>query len=277
METSTNRLPGKVFSSMNKCLEDFTSEYQELLQKGITMGLSDIEQKRMELITKTIISECDGKMEYICKGFGLPQDMNREDLKSEVWQLILCGDNNDPSTAKIRKWDRGENNTFKPWLGTVSYRTATSLLRAHSDIRRFIDKKTGKEAWKYCEQIPYKDSLQNEISKQSDNTLFTEHESGLESFEILAQNKPHEYPADMGDPEGIENIYWPAVEAILLKLPVKDREALIDRFFEGLTYNQSALIRGITEDAMKKRVKRALEKIIKIFHENEGDSNGLSL
>ncbi|HEY5041858.1 MAG TPA: sigma-70 family RNA polymerase sigma factor, partial [Verrucomicrobiae bacterium] len=57
----------------------------------------------------------------------------------------------------------------------------------------------------------------------------------------------------------------PLLEEAMLRLGQTDRDALVLRFFEGRSLNEVGAALGASEDAAKKRVNRALEKLRKFF------------
>jgi len=57
----------------------------------------------------------------------------------------------------------------------------------------------------------------------------------------------------------------PLLEEAMLRLGQADRDALVLRFFEGRSLNEVGAALGASEDAAKKRVNRALEKLRKFF------------
>lgn len=73
-----------------------------------------------------------------------------------------------------------------------------------------------------------------------------------------------ERKADMNQAES-PDIVWsdlePVVDEALHGLPQKDREAILLRFFEGRTLKSLAVVLGLSEEAARKRVSRALERL----------------
>jgi RNA polymerase sigma factor (sigma-70 family) len=53
----------------------------------------------------------------------------------------------------------------------------------------------------------------------------------------------------------------PLLEEAMLRLSQPDRDALLLRFFEGRNLHEVGMVLGSSEDAAKKRVNRALEKL----------------
>jgi len=78
--------------------------------------------------------------------------------------------------------------------------------------------------------------------------------------EAYMQSIFHEPPADEA---------WrqmsPLLEEAMLRLGQTDRDALVLRFFEGRSLNEVGAALGASEDAAKKRVNRAVEKLRKFF------------
>ena len=57
----------------------------------------------------------------------------------------------------------------------------------------------------------------------------------------------------------------PLLEEAMLRLGQADRDALLLRFFEGYTLNEVSTALGMSEEAAKKRVNRAVEKLRRFF------------
>lgn len=82
-----------------------------------------------------------------------------------------------------------------------------------------------------------------------------------------SRRRKHELAAgEMNDPETpTSDNEWieirPLLDDALDHLPERDREALLQRFFEGLTLSEMAERNGIGEDGVRKRLDRALEKL----------------
>jgi RNA polymerase sigma factor (sigma-70 family) len=78
--------------------------------------------------------------------------------------------------------------------------------------------------------------------------------------EAYMQSTLHEPPADEA---------WrqmsPLLEEAMLRLGQTDRDALVLRFFEGRNFNEVGAALGASEDAAKKRVNRAVEKLRAFF------------
>jgi RNA polymerase sigma factor (sigma-70 family) len=58
----------------------------------------------------------------------------------------------------------------------------------------------------------------------------------------------------------------PFLEEAMLRLSQADRDALVLRFFEGRTLHEVGAVMGASEEAAKKRVSRALDKLQLYFH-----------
>ena len=69
--------------------------------------------------------------------------------------------------------------------------------------------------------------------------------------------------------EPVESHVWqqiaPMLDAAMLRLGEKDRNAVLLRFFEGKDFKQVGVALGANEDTARMRVNRALEKLRKIF------------
>ncbi len=61
----------------------------------------------------------------------------------------------------------------------------------------------------------------------------------------------------------------PLLNSSLAALPARDREGVLLRFFQGLTFAEMGVVLGLSEEAARKRVGRALEKLRRFF-EREG-------
>ncbi len=81
------------------------------------------------------------------------------------------------------------------------------------------------------------------------------------AYDIAAQ--PSGSPGPGSELLQQEQKLW--LEKALLTLPVKHREVLILRFFQELSFRDTAAICGISENAAKKRVYQALEKLQAVF------------
>jgi len=73
------------------------------------------------------------------------------------------------------------------------------------------------------------------------------------------------------DPQAPEaDLYWkqisPLLEEAMLRLGQTDRDALVLRFFEGHSLSEVGVRLGTSEEAAKKRVNRALEKLHRYFN-----------
>lgn len=64
----------------------------------------------------------------------------------------------------------------------------------------------------------------------------------------------------------------PLLNSSLAALPARDREGVLLRFFQGLTFAEMGAVLGLSEDAARKRVGRALEKLRRFF-----DREGVTL
>jgi len=60
----------------------------------------------------------------------------------------------------------------------------------------------------------------------------------------------------------------PLLDAGLTQLSVKDHEAIVLRFFQGKTFPEIAATVGSTEEGVRKRVDRAVEKLRRFFSEH---------
>jgi len=76
--------------------------------------------------------------------------------------------------------------------------------------------------------------------------------------------------------EPVESHVWqqiaPMLDAAMLRLGEKDRNAVLLRFFEGKDFKQVGVALGANEDTARMRVNRALEKLRKIFLKRGVDS-----
>ncbi len=73
-----------------------------------------------------------------------------------------------------------------------------------------------------------------------------------------------------------DNAAWADIEPLLNQslaaLPARDREGVLLRFFQGLTFAEMGASLGLSEEAARKRVGRALEKLRRLF-----DREGVTL
>jgi RNA polymerase sigma factor (sigma-70 family) len=93
-------------------------------------------------------------------------------------------------------------------------------------------------------------------------------ESRRHRYESAASSmSDSEQPSVAGDWAEIR----PLLDEALDRLPDRDREALLQRFFEGMSLSEMAAVQGIGEDGVRKRVDRALDKLRASF-----DRRGIS-
>ena len=64
----------------------------------------------------------------------------------------------------------------------------------------------------------------------------------------------------------------PLLDSVLAQLGEKDHNAIVLRFFEGRSFGEVGLALGTSEDAAKKRIKRAVERLRRLYQKR-----GLSL
>lgn len=74
---------------------------------------------------------------------------------------------------------------------------------------------------------------------------------------FLSLEQAELYPASAEVQEGD----WPELDAALARLPVEQREALVLRYADDLTYEEMARITGAGESALKMRVQRAFARL----------------
>jgi RNA polymerase sigma-70 factor (ECF subfamily) len=60
---------------------------------------------------------------------------------------------------------------------------------------------------------------------------------------------------------------WPEMEELLQKLPVEQREAIVLRYADDLTYDEMSKITGAGESALKMRVQRAFARLRILMNE----------
>lgn len=60
---------------------------------------------------------------------------------------------------------------------------------------------------------------------------------------------------------------WPELETLLVRLPDAQREALVLRYADDLTYEEMARITGVGESALKMRVQRAFARLRALLSE----------
>jgi RNA polymerase sigma-70 factor (ECF subfamily) len=68
------------------------------------------------------------------------------------------------------------------------------------------------------------------------------------------------------DAEGVESA-WPDLERALAQLPADQREAVVLRYSDDLTYEEMARITGAGESALKMRVQRAFARLRALLQE----------
>jgi RNA polymerase sigma-70 factor (ECF subfamily) len=67
--------------------------------------------------------------------------------------------------------------------------------------------------------------------------------------------------------EGDPASRWPELEGALLRLPAEQREAVVLRYADDLTYEEMARITGAGESALKMRVQRAFARLRELLQE----------
>jgi RNA polymerase sigma factor (sigma-70 family) len=99
------------------------------------------------------------------------------------------------------------------------------------------------------------------------------------SHVLRAESRRRKYESaagSMNDPEQPSAAdHWaeirPLLDEALDRLPGRDRDALLQRFFEGMSVSEMAAMLGIGEDGVRKRLDRALDKLRASF-----DRRGIS-
>ncbi|HTB85140.1 MAG TPA: sigma-70 family RNA polymerase sigma factor [Candidatus Sulfotelmatobacter sp.] len=92
--------------------------------------------------------------------------------------------------------------------------------------------------------------------------------SALKQEHRRQQREQEAYMQSTLDAAGTDAVWQqmlPLLEEAMLQLGQADRDALVLRFFEGCSLNEVGAALGAGEDAAKKRVNRALEKLQKFF------------
>jgi len=78
--------------------------------------------------------------------------------------------------------------------------------------------------------------------------------------------------AAMPDIAASPEIVWeklrPLIDSVIARLDCRERDAILLRFFEGKSYREVGLVIGLNEEAARKRVDRALEKLRIYFARN---------
>ena len=70
----------------------------------------------------------------------------------------------------------------------------------------------------------------------------------------------------VADPEAASNV-WPDLERALAQLPPDQREAVVLRYADDLTYEEMARVTGAGESALKMRVQRAFARLRALLQE----------
>ena len=65
----------------------------------------------------------------------------------------------------------------------------------------------------------------------------------------------------------VESTSWPELDDALQQLPLAQREAIVLRYADDLTYDEMARITGIGTSALKMRVQRAFTRLRSILQE----------
>ncbi len=72
---------------------------------------------------------------------------------------------------------------------------------------------------------------------------------------------------DLAAAGGDLTVGWPELEHALARLPVEQREAIVLKFADDLTYEEMARITGAGESALKMRVQRAFARLRALLQE----------
>lgn len=79
--------------------------------------------------------------------------------------------------------------------------------------------------------------------------------------------------------ESAENLWdrlSPVIDEVIAQLPARDRELILSRFFTGSSHGAMARTLGMTEDAVRMRLKRAMEKM-RVLLERRGIATSAAL
>jgi RNA polymerase sigma-70 factor, ECF subfamily len=72
-----------------------------------------------------------------------------------------------------------------------------------------------------------------------------------------------EFPVEAQAPDGM----WPELERVLAQLPADQREAIVLKYADDLTYEEMSRITGAGESALKMRVQRAFARLRALLQE----------
>ena len=89
----------------------------------------------------------------------------------------------------------------------------------------------------------------------------TERREAVFSDEVDAEYVGRQCSPDAGDES------WPDLDAALAKLPPEQREAVVLRYTDNLTYEEMARVTGAGESALKMRVQRAFVRLRALLQE----------
>jgi RNA polymerase sigma-70 factor, ECF subfamily len=85
----------------------------------------------------------------------------------------------------------------------------------------------------------------------------------LESFEVSQDNKPSDTPATRFESAQV----IAAIEEALLKLPARQREAFLLRYWEEMDVAETAAAMGCAEGSVKTHCSRAVHSLVKMLKE----------
>ncbi|MGI8601633.1 MAG: RNA polymerase sigma factor [Verrucomicrobiales bacterium] len=105
----------------------------------------------------------------------------------------------------------------------------------------------------------YKATLMEAIRRQRDDARRMNRER-----DYAEAMKKHFSETDALDSSQVADLL-PVLDDAMARLPDDDREALVLRFFRGLSLRETGNTLGTTEEAARKRVSRALEKLERLF------------
>lgn len=83
---------------------------------------------------------------------------------------------------------------------------------------------------------------------------------------VFSDDVDPDYAARQSGPE-VADAGWPDLDAALAKLPPEQREAVVLRYTDDLTYEEMARVTGAGESALKMRVQRAFVRLRALLQE----------
>lgn len=179
----------------------------------------------------------------------------------------------------LRKYLRGDEQAYaalvRRYIGLVfssALRQSNGNVHLAEDVTQVVFADLAREAAKISPRVVLGGWLFRRTQYVSSNMRRSKERR--ERRELAAADMSNEQPR--GEKETWEQIA-PVLDEAINALPDLDRNALVLRFFEGLSLRQVSIALGFTEEAARKRIHRALEKLRKLLLQRGISSSVASL